>query len=68
MPKDDEPPHPWLVFGPGRMGNYATLQEAHRHIEQEEGSRLGPSALYIRVDVAVALGMNATIYPPIEAC
>lgn len=60
----DARPWPFLVLGPGYMGDYRTVGEAQGLIERN--SDLGPAGLYIRVDVAVAWGMNAAMVQPME--
>lgn len=53
-------PRPYIVLGPGAMGEYQTVEEAQTALAYRSDT-LGPSALYVRVDVAVAFGMNSAM-------
>jgi hypothetical protein len=44
------------VYGPGYAGDYSSPADAQRLIDTNK--RIGPAALYVRLDVAILFGMD----------
>lgn len=61
--KPGESPRPFIAYGPGYAGDYSTIERAQELTQIWNDRGMEPGTVYVRLDVAVAAGMDLSRLP-----